>query len=917
MLFVGTSIIHHSTEGVFLLCNILDLLIHRVYSGSSKTSATYVFPAVTVSHKNEDAVIEHLEIVDPETEVDLAVTGGKVALDNIMSGIKVTYGDADHTSKVISARDLPNNTEITYDKNVLNTNVGTYTLTFTSNNSLTPVSVSHTVNVVRTHEQFSKVENSVKAHGGIVSASSSNPDVAAVELGYKSGEVSSLKVKALASGSTDVIVTCKDGTQYKGSYMIKTDGRIANPTLSYKEITSSARYIWNDADGVGFVADDFETVQLPDDPTADEVATVEKTDLDGNSVFKITPKANGTVTLTVTGGDNGKLTTVYTITVSDASVTISQGKSNFDEVNVGNTTDTKLDAMSFDISGIERKEGARQKIAIDDFGFTSEDKIVFYNSTSEGGIDTIPATDATDAYIEYESQKYNLHIFYGSKEVYTRDITAAYQLISGSIENSVSNLGLIAVTGVIDSDDIVNTDAQAKGDNIFNAEVKNVNGKSQLVVTAGEDLDKTKTYTATITVRDEFGNEADVTAKYNANNITVESTDKFEFKDADTAKLTAKTQYEFVLGEDASFEDAYLSDAKDKKLVDVKPYMVSGFSTSESTVTSGKLTAKTADVIYGGAEIKNGISYVVRPAMTTVSESALGLPNGESVASVARRGDATISASYKDGTIQILGNKVSQTATVVVTTTKGNTAAIKVVVDENGNISTDITENFKSSFATVMNDVETLGFVADAVETSNEDVAIAKLSGDRITIHSVAPGTASIYAKSGDTMTTIEVTVDEFGTVIIDRIIKATDNGFVRGEVITEGEYAGLDNWYYYIDGKMVTNNWVEVNENGTNVWYHFDKDGKMSRGWIIDESGWKIYNLDSNGRMRKDMWINAAANDALGMPAGLYHLQSDGAVQMNGWAESVTAGIYWYCNAGTGLFEQGNPASWSNSKLW
>jgi hypothetical protein len=27
-LFVGTSIIHPSTEGVFLLCNILDLLIY-------------------------------------------------------------------------------------------------------------------------------------------------------------------------------------------------------------------------------------------------------------------------------------------------------------------------------------------------------------------------------------------------------------------------------------------------------------------------------------------------------------------------------------------------------------------------------------------------------------------------------------------------------------------------------------------------------------------------------------------------------------------------------------------------------------------------------------------------------------------------------------------------------------------------
>ena len=28
MLFVGTSIIHPSTDGVFLLCNILDLLIY-------------------------------------------------------------------------------------------------------------------------------------------------------------------------------------------------------------------------------------------------------------------------------------------------------------------------------------------------------------------------------------------------------------------------------------------------------------------------------------------------------------------------------------------------------------------------------------------------------------------------------------------------------------------------------------------------------------------------------------------------------------------------------------------------------------------------------------------------------------------------------------------------------------------------
>lgn len=35
MLFVGTSIIHPSTEGVFLLCNILDLLIYSLKHAAS------------------------------------------------------------------------------------------------------------------------------------------------------------------------------------------------------------------------------------------------------------------------------------------------------------------------------------------------------------------------------------------------------------------------------------------------------------------------------------------------------------------------------------------------------------------------------------------------------------------------------------------------------------------------------------------------------------------------------------------------------------------------------------------------------------------------------------------------------------------------------------------------------------------
>ena len=40
MLFFGTSIIHHSTEGVFLLCNILDLLIHSFQTKWSEYGET-------------------------------------------------------------------------------------------------------------------------------------------------------------------------------------------------------------------------------------------------------------------------------------------------------------------------------------------------------------------------------------------------------------------------------------------------------------------------------------------------------------------------------------------------------------------------------------------------------------------------------------------------------------------------------------------------------------------------------------------------------------------------------------------------------------------------------------------------------------------------------------------------------------
>lgn len=55
MLFVGTSIIHPSTEGVFLLCNILDLLIYsiidkpvRIKSGAWIGGHSIILKGVTI-----------------------------------------------------------------------------------------------------------------------------------------------------------------------------------------------------------------------------------------------------------------------------------------------------------------------------------------------------------------------------------------------------------------------------------------------------------------------------------------------------------------------------------------------------------------------------------------------------------------------------------------------------------------------------------------------------------------------------------------------------------------------------------------------------------------------------------------------------------------------------------------------------
>jgi len=59
MLFVGTSIIHPSTEGVFLLCNILDLLIYSLKNITMDKYQFYSLPVqTTVCDTNAPNVIQ-------------------------------------------------------------------------------------------------------------------------------------------------------------------------------------------------------------------------------------------------------------------------------------------------------------------------------------------------------------------------------------------------------------------------------------------------------------------------------------------------------------------------------------------------------------------------------------------------------------------------------------------------------------------------------------------------------------------------------------------------------------------------------------------------------------------------------------------------------------------------------------------
>lgn len=53
---------------------------------------------------------------------------------------------------------------------------------------------------------------------------------------------------------------------------------------------------------------------------------------------------------------------------------------------------------------------------------------------------------------------------------------------------------------------------------------------------------------------------------------------------------------------------------------------------------------------------------------------------------------------------------------------------------------------------------------------------------------------------------------------------------------------------YYYSDGLLASNCWLEITWNNTTHWYHFSASGIMDTGWIKDNLGnWYYLNVSAD----------------------------------------------------------------------
>ena len=777
----------------------------------------------------------------------------------------------------------------TVDDGGFNVNkLGAYTYTLTSNDTRTPVdgNISYTYNVVKT---IRDLEGDVYA-----AATSSDTSVATI--------TTAGTITAYTAGTTTITLTNTEGKSVQ--YTLTVDER-GNYTLDQEKANENL-VIANNAAEIGFVyhagTKNYSykvTEQLVDAAVESSDKVIDFTYDEENNAFVIKPLAAGSATVEIKGGKYGKLLTTLKISVD-----------RFNGVTIDETT-INVKAYRLNDAAISTIQNTpiyqNEYVNVDTFDFSDDDMLLISVDDDTFNVqDAVPASDLQAIYIDTVHHRADQDVipYYGNEDI-DYDQSKTFQAkVLGKVSLGIAELGLVPESIEVIEGDIEDADNDQVTTEYASFEI--IDGALVIKSTGIYDTDGINT----LKVIDEFGNEATVkvTASKDATDpydVVVDAV-AFDITDNEVKGLTVPEKTSYFIGEKLDVTGGAIN-FNNTSSIPLRDYMITGFDSSKVN------QEQTLSVAYGSCTDLLNYTVRIKARVENVSLSSLGLEAGD-IKTVSTTGDKEVTAKLDGDSIEISAMAINQNSAAIIETTSGNKLAIRVNVDENGEISTEVVKTFKSSSVNIANNEDTLRILATAVSSDNLDVATAKISKGNIVITSVAPGTATITAADGDKEAKIAVVVDEFGN-IETTITKYNADGWKK---------VGDTDWAYYRDGEMVVSDWVCVqeadpynnNEVG-DVWYHFGKDGLMQRGWIVDETGWKIYLLDSNGRMMHSQWVNAPAQESLNRPAGIYRLTDDGAVQMNGWAESVTPGIYWFCNAGNGLFEQDNPASWGSEKLF
>lgn len=139
--------------------------------------------------------------------------------------------------------------------------------------------------------------------------------------------------------------------------------------------------------------------------------------------------------------------------------------------------------------------------------------------------------------------------------------------------------------------------------------------------------------------------------------------------------------------------------------------------------------------------------------------------------------------------------------------------------------------------------------------------------------------------------------------VLILSISLTLSQGIVKAAG-TNGWKSSGNSWYYYTNGKMKTNAWVQdsskqwyfmgstgvmkINswvQDGSKTWYFMGGNGAMKTGWL--NSGGKWYYFNSNGAM-KTGWASSGGK--------WYYMNTSGSMVASKWI--VSEGKNYYINA-------------------